>query len=99
MNDYKEDEFDREGSDDENINARLVNDFHFEGFDDEGEKNAQNFNERKKTKQEIYKELIHKSKKEKFQRQQAALEMQEKVQELDDNFEDILGMLIKKYSP
>lgn len=96
MNDYKEDEFDKEGSEDENINARLVNDFHFEGFDDEGDKNDHNFQERKKTKQEIYKELIHKSKKEKFLRQQAALEMQEKVQELDDGFQNIVGMLITK---
>jgi uncharacterized protein YxeA len=96
LNDYKEDEFDREASDDEGINAKLVNDFHFEGFEDEGEKNASNFEERRKTKQEIYKELIHKSKKEKFLRQQAALDLQEKVQELDDGFGDIVSLLMKK---
>jgi Nop14-like family. len=74
----------------------LVNDFHFEGFDEDEEKDQSRFHEKKKTKQEIYRELIHKSKKEKFHRQQAQMEAEAKVDELDNEFQNIIGMLVKK---
>ena len=75
----------------------MVQSLHFGGFDEEdGEKDDQRFQERRKTKQEIYSELIHKSKKMKFYRQQQQEEAEEKVQELDDDFDQIAQLLMKK---
>lgn len=96
MDDFKDNEIDRSVSDD-NIDAEMVQNLHFGGFDDDGdERDERGFQERRKTKQEIYKELIHKSKKMKFQRQQQQQEDDEKVAELDEGFEDIMQLLVKK---
>ena len=64
LNDYKDTDLlnDDNDSEDERLDAKIVNDFHFEGFED-GPTNG-----RKKTKQEIFKEIIGKSKKEKYHR-------------------------------
>ena len=98
IDDFKDFDDNRSVSDD-NIDAEVVHNLHFGGFDEEGEefdKTAEGFEERKKTKNEIYAELIHKSKKLKFLRQQQQEENEEKIQELDDDFEEIFDLLAKK---
>ena len=98
IDDFKDFDDDRSVSDD-NIDAEMVHNLHFGGFDEDGdEKNEQGFEQRKKSKNEIYAELIHKSKKLKFLRQQQQEENEEKIQELDDDFEEIFDLLAKKYS-
>lgn len=75
----------------------MVNNLHFGGFDEDGdEKDERGFQNRRKSKQEIYKELIHKSKKAKFQRQQQQFENEQKIEELDEDFGAIFHLLSKK---
>jgi len=87
---------DKSFSDDENIGADMVNNLHFGGFDEDGEKDESGFQQHRKSKQEIYKELIHNSKKQKFLRQQQQLENEQKIEELDDNFGAIFHLLSTK---
>ena len=96
IDDFKE-EIEVSSVDEENhIDADVVNDFHFQGFEDEKvEKNNSNIGERRKTKQEIYKEIIHKSKKAKFEKQQLKFENQMKIEDIDNTFQSIMGLLIK----
>lgn len=96
IDDFKDHEIDKSVSDDEGINAEMVDKMHFEGFDEEGEKDEEGFAQRRKSKQEIYKELIHKSKKAKFLRQRQQEETEMKIDELDDNFDTIASLLIRK---
>jgi len=95
IDDFKDFDDNRSVSDD-NIDAEVVHNLHFGGFDEDGDKDEAGFEERKKSKNEIYAELIHKSKKLKFLRQQQQEENEEKIAELDDNFEEIFDLLAKK---
>ena len=96
IDDFKDNEMDRSFSEDENINADMVDNLHFGGFDEDEDKDEHGFQQRKKSKQEIYKELIHKSKKLKFQRQQQQFENEQKIEELDEDFGEIFHLLAKK---
>lgn len=96
IDDFKDFDDNRSVSDD-NIDAEVVHNLHFGGFDEDGDgdKNEEGFEQRRKSKNEIYAELIHKSKKLKFLRQQQQEENDEKIQELDDDFEEIFDLLAK----
>ncbi|KAL9547713.1 hypothetical protein MBANPS3_006036 [Mucor bainieri] len=94
------DDFDDAGlglSDDENdrkqMDGKIVSRLHFGGFEDdvpEGE------NERHKSKNEVMKEIIAKSKMHKLERQTAKQEDDEMREELDDELNDIRGLLETK---
>lgn len=78
--------------DDGKIGANIVDDYHFSGFYEPNKDAAQP--ERKKTRQEIFAELIHKSKKAKFERQQLAMENQVKREKLNEDFQSIKHLLV-----
>ena len=78
---------------DRRIGANIVGDYHFSGFHEPSKDDAQK-GERKKTRQEIFAELIHKSKKAKFERQQLAMENQVKREKIDDDFQSIRHLLV-----
>jgi len=93
IDDFKNEEFKLSSGDEGKIDAKTVNDYHFSGFY-EGDRDIAPNGERKKTRQEIFSELIHKSKKAKFERQQLAMENQIKKEKLDDEFQDIRHLLV-----
>jgi hypothetical protein len=75
------------------VPAELVNKLHFEGFDDNLAEKVKNYNPSKmgenggkKTKKEIYEEIIKKSKLMKHEKQKQKEDDQTKFIELNDNY-------------
>ncbi|KAL0076638.1 nucleolar protein 14 [Phycomyces blakesleeanus] len=96
------DDFDDAGlelSDDEEsgqLNRNIVNKMHFGGF--EGDKENGEDGERHKSKNEVMKEIIAKSKLYKHERQNAKQEDEAMRQDLDSELDDIRGLLSTKPS-
>jgi hypothetical protein len=81
-------EFIENDSEDEKIPNEIVENFHFGGFDNSAKSIPQ-----KKTKQEIYKEIIKKSKQMKYEKQKQREENLEKTEEINNN-ETLLSKLM-----
>ncbi|ORZ09154.1 nucleolar protein 14 [Absidia repens] len=99
------DDFDDTGlalSDEEDngqLDRSIVNKMHFGGFDDD-EKEAKDDTDRPKSKNEVMKELIAKSKMHKYERQMAKQEDDDIRAGLDEDLNDIRGLLnIEKRKP
>ena len=79
--------------DDDDLNREYVNDLHFGGFENNG-----NDPKNRKSKQEIYKEIIKKSKKMRYEKQKLREENIEKVEEIDQDEETMKKILeLKMY--
>ena len=94
MDDYN-DRGDR-SSGDENIPAEIVDKLNFTGFDKEAVPNGTQDKDgvlKKKTKKEVYEEIIKKSKKMKYERQQQKEEDQGTLKELNEGYADIAQLL------
>ncbi|KAF9328765.1 nucleolar complex protein 14 [Podila minutissima] len=94
LDDFDETELGYSDDDDENrgaISGDIVGHSHFGGFDEAPEETHEDG--RPKTKAEIMKEVIAKSKFHKHERQKEKEEMDDITKELDDELEDIRGLL------
>lgn len=87
MDDFNE--FIENDSEDEKIPTEIVENFHFGGFENQENPSAP----QKKSKQEIYKEIIKKSKKMKYEKQKLKEENLDKAQEINNN-ENLLSKLM-----
>lgn len=67
---------------------------HFGGFEDEEEANEEEDEGRQKTKAEVMKEVMAKSKAHKMERQQVKMQDEELRQQLDDDFGDLRNLLM-----
>lgn len=67
---------------------------HFGGFGDEEQTNEENDEDRQKTKAEVMKEVIAKSKAHKMERQQIKMQDEDLRQQLDDDFGDLRSLLM-----
>ena len=67
---------------DDELNKEYVNELHFGGFDNQGNESNE---AHKKSKQEIYKEIIKKSKKMRYEKQKLREENINKVDEIDQD--------------
>lgn len=74
------------------LGASLGDDFNLQDAGDEDDELDQP--PRKKTKAEVMKEIIAKSKFHKHERQEAQRKLEDNIEELDDNFEDVLAELM-----
>lgn len=93
IDDFNEN-IDKDSNDSENekIEPEIVNTYHFGGFDNENSQTV------KKSKQDIYKEIIQKSKKMKYEKQKLKDENLEKIEEIDGNDNILMKILsLKKY--
>ncbi|KAI9480561.1 MAG: nucleolar protein 14 [Benjaminiella poitrasii] len=82
-----------EDDDQKQMDARIVSRMHFGGFDDDHKEEE---GERHKSKSEVMKEIIAKSKMHKLERQAAKQEDEELRETLDDELNDIRGLLETK---
>jgi hypothetical protein len=79
MDDFNE-EIEGSSLDEEDLNKEYVNDLHFGGFE-----NNSNDPRLRKSKQEIYKEIIKKSKKMRYEKQKLREDNLNKVDEIDQD--------------
>lgn len=89
LDDFNED-IEASSAEDEEINKEMVNELHFGGFENEADGSRP-----RKTKQEIYKEIIKKSKKMRYEKQKLREENLNRVDEIDqdsDTMKKILQM-------
>lgn len=103
MDDYK-DRMDLSSEEEDNVPAEIVDKLHFLGdFDMENPENQEIIDQlaqqRKKSKKEIYEEIIKKSKKMKFLKQKQREEDEQKVNELNEGFTEFNKLLVyRKYA-
>ncbi|KAF9908923.1 nucleolar complex protein 14 [Lobosporangium transversale] len=96
LDDFDETELGFNDDDDDNrgqIGRDIVSHTHFGGFDDETLPSDTHEDGRPKTKAEVMKEIIAKSKFHKHERQKEKEEIDDITKELDDELEDIRGLL------
>ena len=77
-------------SEEDNVPAEIVDKLKFTGFEKVENKELES---KPKSKKEIYEEIIKKSKKAKFERQQQKEEDKVKIEEINSGFSDISGLL------
>ena len=92
IDDFNED-IEGSSNDEENLNKEYVNDLHFGGFEDSNNNDPSQI---RKSKQEIYKEIIKKSKKMRYEKQKLREENISKVEEIDQNEETLKKILEMK---
>ncbi len=92
VDDFNED-IERSSNDEEDLNKEYVNELHFGGFEDSNNNDPSQI---RKSKQEIYKEIIKKSKKMRYEKQKLREENISKVEEIDQNEETLHKILEMK---
>jgi nucleolar protein 14 len=88
-----------DSSDEGDMDREMVSRLHFGGFEEKTDRKKEikaPVNKDRKSKKDIYEEIIKKSKLMKMEKQKVKEENQTKLEEIDNDFKDIAGLFEKK---